>query len=196
MLPIGWQQMTFKLDYSIIYISAFFSLEKRGRWVLTLFLIAFLLEWISAILNLSFVHYVSRILKVLFFLFVIVRLIRQIATARDINIGVVLGAITGYLLLGLIYSIFVSIVILNDPGSYTNLLDAESMIKHIETNTSFPLYYSFVTITSLGYGDIVPLTPVSRSLATFIVVTGQLYIATIIALMVGKFSAIQSSNKL
>jgi voltage-gated potassium channel len=46
-------------------------------------------------------------------------------------------------------------------------------------------YYSFVTLTTLGYGDITPLTPVARSLSLLEAITGQLYIAILIARLVG-----------
>ncbi|MFW5706197.1 MAG: ion channel [Bacteroidota bacterium] len=46
-------------------------------------------------------------------------------------------------------------------------------------------------MSTVGYGDIVPGTPIARSLATFISISGQLYIAIIIALLVGKFSGRQ-----
>ena len=47
------------------------------------------------------------------------------------------------------------------------------------------IYYSFITLTSTGYGDITPLHPYVRSLATFEAITGQLYLAVLIARLVG-----------
>jgi Na+/H+-dicarboxylate symporter len=51
------------------------------------------------------------------------------------------------------------------------------------------MYYGFITMTTVGYGDILPLKPYTRSLATFIAVAGQFYMAIIVALLVGKFAA-------
>jgi voltage-gated potassium channel len=51
------------------------------------------------------------------------------------------------------------------------------------------MYFGFVTLASLGYGDIVPLKPYTRSLATLIAISGQLYIATIIGILIGKFAS-------
>jgi hypothetical protein len=98
-----------------------------------------------------------------------------------------LGSIAGYLLLGMVYSIFVTIIIKNDPGSYSNL--PPDIMQNGTVKASIPLYYSFVTLASLGYGDICPLQPVTRSLATLITVSGQFYVAVIVALLVGKFSS-------
>ena len=55
------------------------------------------------------------------------------------------------------------------------------------------MYYSLVSISTLGYGDIVPLVPYAKSLATFISICGQLYIAILLALLVGKYAS--RSNK-
>jgi len=51
------------------------------------------------------------------------------------------------------------------------------------------LYFSMVTFTTLGYGDMTPQTSAGMSLATLIAVTGQIYVAVIIAMLVGKFSS-------
>jgi hypothetical protein len=51
------------------------------------------------------------------------------------------------------------------------------------------IYYTFVTFTTLGYGDIIPLQPISKSLALLISISGQIYIAIIIAMLVGKYAS-------
>ena len=55
------------------------------------------------------------------------------------------------------------------------------------------IYYSYVTMTSLGYGDIIPITKESQSLALLMIMTGQLYLAVIIAINVSKFLQKKSS---
>ena len=54
-------------------------------------------------------------------------------------------------------------------------------------------YFTFVTMSTLGYGDVLPGIPLTRSLSIFISITGQIYLAVIIAMLVGKYSA-QKSN--
>jgi hypothetical protein len=49
------------------------------------------------------------------------------------------------------------------------------------------MYFTFVSLTSTGYGDFLPLTPAAKSLSNLISITGQLYIAIIIATLVGKY---------
>ena len=191
-LPVQLHLGVFRITYTLIYITAILSLEKRSKFILVLFASTFFMEWFSSLFQLELIQIISKSADILFFLVTVVSLIRQIATAKQVTAGVIMGSVSGYLLMGIIYSIFISIIIKNDPGSYSNISLDISQESGIDA--SFSLYYSFVTIASLGYGDIVPLKPYSRSLATFIAVSGQFYIAVIVALLVGKFSSQQASK--
>jgi len=51
------------------------------------------------------------------------------------------------------------------------------------------IYFGFVTLTTLGYGDVTPVSPMARSMAVLIAITGQLYMTILIAMLVGKFLA-------
>jgi voltage-gated potassium channel len=187
-LSAHWHRPFIRITYSIIYFSALLSLEKRKYPLVALLLSTFFIEWISGILDLPLLKVVAKFVNVLTFFVIVVSLIHQIATARKVSAGVILGSLTGYLLLGLIFSIFIIIIMQRDPGAFSSppkqAIESEESI-----NTSVPLYFSFVTLATLGYGDIIPLKPYSRSLVTMIAVMGQFYIAIIVALLVGKFSA-------
>jgi voltage-gated potassium channel len=187
-LPAIWHRSLFRAVYSIIYFSAILSLEKRNNSLLILFFSTFVLEWISGILNMSLLLLLTKLVNIIFFLVIVVSLIRQIATAKKVSAGVILGSVTGYLLLGLIFSIFMIFILQNDQGAFTSPPGQTSEYQD-NINTSVPLYFSLVTLATLGYGDMVPLKPYTRSLSTLMAVTGQFYIAIIVALLVGKFSA-------
>jgi ABC-type uncharacterized transport system permease subunit len=103
-----------------------------------------------------------------------------------VNLQVIIDAITGYFLLGLAFSTMVMMVAALVPDSY-NVVH-ESLFEKYEPLKDY-FYYAFVTYTTTGYGDIVPLKPISKSLAILIGVSGQLYIAVIIAMLIGKFSS-------
>jgi hypothetical protein len=175
-----------------MYITAILSLEKKGKYTLSLFVFTLLMEWISGIFNLDILFSISRAMNIIFFLFIVISLIRQIASAHEVTPGVILGSITGYLLMGIIFSILVAFIIQHDPAAF-NPASADSQ-PNGNFNTSIPLYFSFVTLGTLGYGDVLPMKPYTRSLATFMVVAGQFYIAIIVALLVGKFSAQPSAK--
>jgi voltage-gated potassium channel len=194
-LPVGWNRSIFRAIFTIIYISAILSLEKRSKSLLILFVSTLLLEWLSGIFNLQIqiILSISKGFQIIFFIVIVVLLIRQIATARNVSSKVILDSFVGYLLLGLIFSIFVAFIMQQDPGAFSSQKTNEFQTEE-SLNRSVPLYFSYVTQASLGYGDIVPLKPYTRSLATLIAITGQFYIAIIVALLVGKFSAKQNTT--
>jgi voltage-gated potassium channel len=187
-LSATWHKSLIRGAYTIIYFSAILSLEKRKNSLIALLISTFVIEWISGILNFPVLLSIAKLVNIVFFLVIVVSLIRQIATARKVSAGVILGSLAGYLLLGLIFSIFVLFIMQNDTGAFSSP-PKQAAESEESIGTSVPVYYSFVTLATLGYGDIVPLKPYTRSLATLIAVTGQFYIAIIVALLVGKFSA-------
>jgi hypothetical protein len=192
-LPVVWHRSIFRTVFTIIYFSAILSLEKRGNYLLVLFVSTLLVQWLSGIFNLQVLLSISKGFNVIFFLVIVVSLIRQIATARNVSAKVILDSFVGYLLLGLIFSIFVAFIMQHDQNAFSSQKTSETETQE-SFNRSVPLYFSFVTLATLGYGDIVPLKPYTRSLATLITITVQFYIAIIVALLVGKFSARQNTT--
>ncbi|ARP81194.1 hypothetical protein CAL12_10305 [Bordetella genomosp. 8] len=89
------------------------------------------------------------------------------------------GAIVLYMLLGVIWAAAYEIVNLRVPGAYTGM-DAQ-------TNLGYPwvwIYFSFSTLTTVGYGDITPIARVARSLSNLEALIGQLYPAIVLARLV------------
>jgi len=87
------------------------------------------------------------------------------------------GGIAGYLLLGLVWAQAYAFVEILHPGSFSGAISAAAGHRGFA-------YFSFVTLTTVGYGDIVPVHPAARSLAMLEAVTGPLYIAILLARLV------------
>ncbi|MEI7897274.1 MAG: ion channel [bacterium] len=189
-LPPDWHKELFRVIYSIIYISAIMCLKKRSNFLLALVTVTLVFEWITGFFGFQLLAIFAKGTNVLFFLVIVFLLLKQIATAKEVNAEIILGAMIGYLLLGIIFSIFLTIIMQNDPSAF-NIPLAVNQLPGNEPNVSTPLYYGYVTLATLGYGDIVPLKPYTRSLSTLIAISGQFYIAIIVALLVGKFAVKQ-----
>jgi len=177
----------FPLLYSTLYLTAVAGLDgnkKSMLWAAVGLLIA---QVIFKFFDLQVIEAVSKLLNFIFFSYIVTSLIRQIASAQLVTKQVIVEAINGYLLLGLVYTFLIGLMIQFDPLSF-NFSDASTTKLHDS------MYYGFVTFATLGYGDFVPLKPYAKSLSIFIAVSGQLYVAVIIALLVGKFSSQTGKN--
>ena len=190
LFPVTAHRLMYNLSYTAIFFIAIFSVQTKRRFILWGAIVATITEWMASSLDMVYLLEISFAVNVMFFALVVGKMIYEIARTPDVTMRVVLEAINCYLLIGLIFTLLVTFVIITDPDAYnfpwintTNWNDVSHM--------SELLYYTFVTFTTLGYGDVVPQTAVARSLAILISVTGLLYIAIIIALLVGKFSSTQ-----
>lgn len=104
--------------------------------------------------------------------------LRFVVTAKTVNSETIYAALSTYLLAGLFFGqIYWSIESLR-PGSLVGP-DPVSEITSV--------YYSFVTLATLGYGDYLPRTDIARGVATFEVIGGQLYLAVMVARLIGLF---------
>ena len=97
-------------------------------------------------------------------------------------------SINGYLLMGMLFSTLVVVLMRYDPGAFNFKGIGISAISRDS------IYFTFITMTSTGYGEYTPQIPVAKSLAILISTAGQLYIAIIIAMLVGKFASRQTAK--
>jgi ion channel len=115
-----------------------------------------------------------------FFAWLLIAVFNSMAKARRISENIIFGAVDGYLILGILGGFGFRIIHYFYPGSF-------SMPTYLESKLDVFTYYSFVTLTNLGYGDITPLTPPSQAMSLFLAISGQMYLAIIIGILVGKF---------
>lgn len=182
LFPESWQSFLFPFLYSALYLTSVGGLERNRStmyWVAGSLLVA---QGAFKLFNMPIIEAVSKILNFAFFSFIVFSLIHQISSAREVTKRVILEAVNGYLLLGLVFTFLIGLMIQFDPMSF-NFSTVE------DGNLHNSMYFGFVTFATLGYGDLVPIKPYAKSLSILIAVCGQLYVAIIIALLVGKFSS-------
>ena len=116
-------------------------------------------------------------------------IVRSLFSARPLTFDSVLGAVCGYLFLGLGWAVLYSVIEGFRPGSFEV---APRLVTGGDPARPLPqvlTYYSFVTLTTVGYGDISPVSPAARTLAWVEAVTGQFYLAVIVAGLVSLLAA-------
>lgn len=96
---------------------------------------------------------------------------------RGVTIQAVSGALAVYLLLGLFFSLLVTASAHAGSGYYFAQGTDGSQSQHV--------YYAFTTMTTTGYGDLTPATSLGRAIAVVAMLLGQIYLVTVIAMLVG-----------
>lgn len=121
-----------------------------------------------------------------FFLLAVIAILRNIYRASTLTLDSIFGAFCGYLLLGVAFGDIYCAIETTRPGSITG---DERLVRCAEDPDlcHFTLtYFSLLTLTTVGYGDIRPVAAAARSLAAVEAVIGQFYIAVLIAELIGK----------
>ena len=114
-----------------------------------------------------------------FILYTTVVIVYSVVTSKEISINIIFGSIAGFLLIGIIGAIVCQFLEIFHPGSFT-------MAQGMEDPEIAFFYFSIITMTSLGYGDIIPATDIARTISAYLVLFGQLYLAIQVAVLVGK----------
>ena len=120
----------------------------------------------------------------IFYVLVTYQIVLQIWKAKNVSNTVVIGLMSGYLCLGFIAFFLFTTIELLDPGSYVELLaEGENTIIRLDSI----MYYAYITLMTIGYGEIVPTTPLAQKAAILVGLVGQFYLVIITAVVVGKF---------
>ena len=155
-----------------------FAKPKIGKTLLAAILTLF-------IIDLSFqssTPQLARMIDVvfmLFYLYLTIEVIMQVVKAKEVDKGTIIGAICGLLLFGIMGAIGFFLIESEFPNSFKNLSDIDKQ--------SDLLYHSFITLLSIGYGDIVPTSLLAKKAAMLVGLIGQLYLSILIAILVGKY---------
>lgn len=124
--------------------------------------------------------------RLVFLLFVVVRLLVFILRAPKVNSEVLCAGVSIYLLMGLVWTLAYLLVAGESPGAFAFSAPADSALGMTRFNA---FYYSFMTLTTVGYGDITPVSKVARMLAVMESMSGTLFVGILIARLVSLYSA-------
>lgn len=128
-------------------------------------------------------HALSGLFSVSFYLYITVHLINNVLRAPRVTTDIIAGSIAIYLLLGITWAVFYTAIDSFLPGSFTATAPLGNKESSAFAHADF-IYFSFCTISTLGYGDIVPVRPLARSFAFLEAMTGVIYIAVFVGRIV------------
>ena len=172
------------LFMTLILLSGIYAFGKRAHLLFALLLVglALAVRWASYGVALPYAEVIVATLSIIFFTFLSVVILNHIYREKEISFEVIMGAVCVYFAIGLIWAHIYSLLEAFHPGSFNFPGGMESKTVHFT-------YYSYVTLTTLGYGDVTPLSNPARNLAVLEAMMGQLYLAVLIAGLVGKYIA-------
>ncbi|QDU91020.1 Ion channel [Pirellulimonas nuda] len=117
----------------------------------------------------------------IFFVAVAVKIVQSIFASREVSVDSIFGAICGFLLLGVAFALTYAMIYEADPASFRTGEFSREQMQQPQFCRNVFVYYSFVTLTTVGYGDLAPISLPARTLSWVEAVTGQLYLAVLIA---------------
>ena len=174
---------------TLVMVSAVLAIGGRRRtFIVALLLVipAMVGKWANHFSPNVVSPFVYLIPATLFFLFAVAQLIYFILRAPRVDANVLCAGLSGYLLLGLLWTPLYLAAWRWNPAAFTMpggaTLDGFSAI-----------YFSFITLSTVGYGDIAPVSRVARMLAMTEAITGLFYVAVLISRLVSVYSSSQPS---
>jgi hypothetical protein len=165
-----------------IFISMVYTFSyKRVHVIAGVFLAVVMLAslWLQYLDPNKWILPIGMLAGVIFIAMVIASIISLIIKSEEICREIIYAAILVYLLAALMWAFIYTFLELVDPASFNIALNRSDGYLPVFQ------YYSFVTITTLGYGDITPITDVAKAFSVLEAVIGQLYLVVAVAWLVG-----------
>ena len=189
--PLMFSRLLVLSCFSLMLLSALFAVTRSRRQLTVaafLSVPAVILQSVNTLHVNDHVRGWGYIFTIIFLGYIIALIIGALFRQRTITTDIICASLCAYLLLGVCWAFVYSLTDILLPGSF-NVSDSHPDVAK-ELNVSgaqsgFAIYYSFVTLSTLGYGDVIPVNPVSRSLAYSEAMAGQIYLAVLVARLVG-----------
>ncbi len=168
----------------IVVLSGIYAADYQ-KYIFRILLFLGFLVLISMTLSFLFpgslaLDIIPYVLTTFSLIFSTIALVAHVSQAKIVERSTVLCAINSYLLMGLTGSILFLMLDLVAPTSFPGIESGSGSLGSY-------IYFGFVTLSTLGYGDITPGAPLARSLSIFVALAGQLYLVIVMALIIGKF---------
>jgi hypothetical protein len=119
-------------------------------------------------------------------LLTLIAVVRRVLVHEEVRLETICGALSAYLLLGLMFS--------SIYGAMADLGNQQVFVQVDEPSIALRQYFSFTTLTTLGYGDVTAATDIGRAIAILEAICGQIFLVTLIARLVANFAGRRSSR--
>ncbi len=163
-----------------------FKKRKKQTWVVVIMLILVSLVFLYRLISKTderILDYIRFFVYFGFYALVSVEIISQVWNSKRVNKTVIYGLMSGYISLGLIGFFIFNCIEMIQPGSFNGLIESGMTT----TNIDDLMYYSYITLMTIGYGDITPITDVAQKASMFLAMIGQFYLVIVTAVVIEKY---------
>lgn len=183
----GITRWLFALVVTVLFTAAVYSVSRQRKRVfiaLVIMLPALLGFWMGQAEGVGSGPLLPLISALLFFSYVATLILGDIMKVRDVSADTIAGGISIYLLLGIVWAFAYMIIGQLEPDAFIIPETSLSLVSDQMFNLGTAIYYSFVNLTTLGSGDILPAGPFARTLSYFEAIVGQVFLVVLIARLV------------
>jgi Ion channel len=190
-LALGGSSTPRLLEASFVFVALWLALNASAAgprvrlWAAAMLLVAFLAV---VVITQSVADNTARGLGelwfVVVFLLTLIAVLRRVLIHQEVTLETICGALAAYLLLGLMFSSLY--------GAMADLGNQQLFVQVAEPSIPVRQYFSFATLTTLGYGDVTAATDIGRAVAILEAICGQIFLVTLIARLVANFAGRRS----
>ena len=177
---------------TVIFLSSLYAISQKGqsfRIAVGLLLPVIAGMWLIYFVHIPYLSLVGDCCSILFFAFTIIIILSSLFREDEVTLDVIYSSVAVFLLMALMWTFIFDVIEYLHPGSFL-VTASPSQGSRIHF-----IYYSFVTITTVGYGDILPVSLTARAFSIMEMVVGQIYLVVLVARLVGINITQSMSNK-
>ncbi len=160
---------------------------KRLIYVFVVFFIFFLIA--GSFFDSEYYIYLHLLVLLIFFSAVFISAYKQVLFIGEIDLNKIIGSLALYLLLGMIWTVIYLLILVMDHTAFSGVTAG-----HWQENFAHLAYYSFVTLTTLGYGDILPTNRMAEFFVFLEAIIGVFYMAIIVASLINSHDPKHKGN--
>jgi len=181
LFPSNFDETPILIIQNVLASTLLFYEKKRWRLPLLMLLVTLIiLEVLNLLTSFSFISVVFSLIYIIYFAILSIEVYSQILKAKEVSISVIAAVLCGFIILSLIGAYAFILIEVFQSGSFRNLDAGNGGIGDL-------VYFSFITVLSIGYGDITPETSSAKNAVVFFGLLGHFYSVVVIGIVIGKY---------